>query len=477
MEEEIEIYKQQLIAIDSTIAASGGPSDELNELKSNLEQLIELTTQNLIEQKKKDLLSELDSQIIPAKNDDENETESNVPTKSDSGTHISNIKSSLEELMGKKVRVPFKDLGYQNGVIFSYDEDNLDDIKDVSEANLRIVFSSPITQKMVPCQYFLSGKCKFSDLKCNYSHGHLCSLKDVKDYNEPDYSLISPGCKVLAKNNSSTLGTRDYGVVEMVSNNQEAAIRFQGSANANNVSVPFENILPLGNDDATEFQCESRTNDSDEYLILTIDPTVERLGQWEQHTKGFGSKLMMKLGWMAGSGLGKAGEGRIEPVPTLIYPSGKSLDWCIERRAKDAEEVSVSASKKSNARFVKQQKREQEAKEKQESMFNIINSACGGSSRQSNFLRKESKSSSEVEKPTESDKVRAFKLGQQMEKIRSDISRLEESLKRHKDKVTQESLSSRIRAKNEHLKKLEQEKNKVDQNSDRKSARQKLSIF
>jgi len=126
---------------------------------------------------------------------------------------------------------------------------------------------------------------------------------------------------------------------------------------------------------------------------------------------------------------------------------------------------------------VKQQKREQEAKEKQESMFNIINSACGGSGRQSNFLRKESKSTSEVEKPTESDKVRAFKLGQQMEKIRSDISRLEESLKRHKDKVTQESLSSRIRAKNEHLKKLEQEKNKVDQNSDRKSARQKLSIF
>ena len=164
MEEEIEIYKQQLIAIDSTIAASG-PSDELNELKSNLEQLIELTTQNLIEQKKKDLLSELDSQIIPAKNDDENETESNVPTKSDSVTHFSNIKSSLEELMGKKVRVPFKDLGYQNGVIFSYDEDNLDDIKDVSEANLRIVFSSPITQKMVPCQYFLSGKCKFSDLR------------------------------------------------------------------------------------------------------------------------------------------------------------------------------------------------------------------------------------------------------------------------------------------------------------------------
>ena len=121
---------------------------------------------------------------------------------------------------------------------------------------------------------------------------------------------------------------------------------------------------------------------------------------------------------------------------------------------------------------------EQEAKEKQESMFNIINSACGGSGRQSNFLRKESKSSAEVEKSTESDKVRAFKLGQQIDKIRSDISRLEESLKRAgKDKVTQESLSSRIRAKREHLKKLEQEKSKVDQNSDRKSARQKLSIF
>jgi len=49
------------------------------------------------------------------------------------------------------------------------------------------------------------------------------------------------------------------------------------------------------------------------------------LGSWEQYTKGFGSKIMSKMGYIHGSGLGVNRDGRVEPVPAVIYPTGKSL--------------------------------------------------------------------------------------------------------------------------------------------------------
>ena len=55
------------------------------------------------------------------------------------------------------------------------------------------------------------------------------------------------------------------------------------------------------------------------------------LGEWESYTRGLGSRLMARMGWQGG-GLGKGGQGRVEPVPATLYPQGKSLDWCMERR-------------------------------------------------------------------------------------------------------------------------------------------------
>lgn len=34
---------------------------------------------------------------------------------------------------------------------------------------------------------------------------------------------------------------------------------------------------------------------------------------------------MAKMGYVVGTGLGKRGEGRVEPVPAVVLPPGKSL--------------------------------------------------------------------------------------------------------------------------------------------------------
>lgn len=58
--------------------------------------------------------------------------------------------------------------------------------------------------------------------------------------------------------------------------------------------------------------------------LLTPQPN-EPLGNWERHTRGIGSKIMMQMGYVVGTGLGKRSDGRIEPVKTTVLPAGKSL--------------------------------------------------------------------------------------------------------------------------------------------------------
>ncbi|CAO2577232.1 Zinc finger CCCH-type with G patch domain-containing protein, partial [Lemmus lemmus] len=51
---------------------------------------------------------------------------------------------------------------------------------------------------------------------------------------------------------------------------------------------------------------------------------------WEVHTRGIGSKLLVKMGYEFGKGLGRHAEGRVEPIHAVVLPRGKSLDQCTE---------------------------------------------------------------------------------------------------------------------------------------------------
>jgi G patch domain-containing protein 2 len=51
----------------------------------------------------------------------------------------------------------------------------------------------------------------------------------------------------------------------------------------------------------------------------------KRIGGFEKHTKGFGSKMMEKMGFVPGSGLGKDGQGIVDPLMAVRRPKSLGL--------------------------------------------------------------------------------------------------------------------------------------------------------
>lgn len=527
LERSLEAYEAQLEQIKRALDADPGNTD-LKQLKADLDQVILLTSQSLLEEKKKELLDTL------GEDNADKESIEEPREKKESST----FQEDLDKLVGMKCRAPHLARGsvegtsasFSNAIVFHVEREAGDDMRSLA---VRVVFSHPTSVDMVPCPYFLDGRCRFDDASCKYSHGEICRLEELAEYVEPDFGGLRAGSKVLAKRDSDCGDAlwRHATVVEMEDKSPaNMHVRFSHD-HKDLVSLPIDGVWPLsgggdegaGSDGEDPGQFAETPNagstengsvmESCAPLDLVGNLSSSSLGDWEKHTKGVASRMMAKMGYVTGSGLGRSGQGRVLPVPATVYPSGVSLDWCMEARAKagggdilSVEKTLARQKAKEEKRAMRQSAREAAREKRENSFFDFVNmtvSASGVDKARSRadvneLFHRRGRQKTKKKQPLKLEKdgtpsasssrgstskdmnVKAFKISEDIRKAEKDVDRLEASLERHRsrgDRATAAGVEAKLRVRKEELAVLRGKEGNLSRAKSLIDGNKKLSIF
>jgi hypothetical protein len=191
----------------------------------------------------------------------------------------------------------------------------------------------------------------------------------------------------------------------------------------------------------------------------------------------------------------------VEPVTARLYPQGKSLDWCMERREQLGGEAATSvekilkreakeAERKSLKRAADEKRRDDSAK----SLFDFINVKLGGGNREVG-LPGEKKSKNGFsnnknnvgkgptvdirEETTKGIKIRQFEMGEKITRIERDISKYKTSYERLKEKDPKSAgnMKAKMEGKVEELRKVRHSERKLNHEESSRKSKSKLTIF
>ena len=460
----------QLEMIESALTQDPNNSDLL-QLQSELKQLLAL----------------LSPDPEKSKSDDKETSSSNYNEK---------LTEDFRKLEGQKVRAPVRDeaecseLG--NAVILGVEEGQ--EVREHDDVRVRLVFSHPTSERLVPCKYYLDGRCSRSDEDCRWSHGEVRRLGDLSGYQEPDWSHLTRGSRVLARTERGVWGRGRLTEVTEVMGEMEYLVTWD-TGGSEPVTRTAEEVWPLetGDTDSDEEEHDTELCDpgQESFIPTEIGSSGVKFGDWESHTKGLGSRLMLKMGWVVGSGLGQRGEGRVEPVTARLYPQGKGLDWCMDMREKYGDSLGQDVEKimkKEAKEAVKRSKQRAEAESRRDnsakSLFDFINvNLSSGQASSSGIKRppaeKEKSKTLIKDESDEKIKLKKFKMSEQASRLEKELTKLQESYSRHKgkDAVLASNINSKIQQKTAELNKINAATKNLSKEEGSRKSKSKLSIF
>ncbi|NXG16685.1 ZGPAT protein, partial [Grallaria varia] len=376
LEAAIRTYNAQLEQVKLALGAGQDPSQhsDLVQLQEDLKQLIELTESSLVAVKKSKLLATLDTDAASSSSPaalpgQDSHTESSAQDEEyaafkeaiaglgtdeeppGNNNEISwkregeggdkneskcseeeeeSEREEEEELSGMKVKAPYYSswgtLEYHNAMIVGTEE--LED----GSAGVRVLYLYPTHKSLKPCPFFLDDKCRFKE-NCRFSHGQVVSVEELQPFQEPDLSSLGVGSACLAKHSDGIWYTAKITDVD----SGYYTVKFDSLLLKEAVVEGDSVIPPLRSEDAAESDESDEDSVDDSGYAKGVPENGEwtpacssSFAGWEAHTRGIGSKLLVRMGYEFGKGLGKNSEGRVEPVQAVVLPRGKSLDQCAE---------------------------------------------------------------------------------------------------------------------------------------------------
>ncbi|KAM6147696.1 zinc finger CCCH-type with G patch domain-containing protein [Erethizon dorsatum] len=370
LETALQTYRGQLRQVELALGAGLDASEQadLRQLQGDLKELIELTEASLASVRKSKLLAALDQECppqdaeyqafqkaiaevaeVPATPSADLETgpgreagpEPTEPGQEEEGEEEEDPE---EELNGAKVNAPYYSawgtLEYHNAMVVGSEE------SEDGTACVRVLYLYPTHKSLKPCPFFLEGKCRFKE-NCRFSHGQVVSVDELRPFQDPDLSLLQAGSACLAKHQDGLWHPARITDVD----NGYYTVKFD-SLLLKEAVVEGDSILPPLRTEAEE----SSDSDSGDLGGSSYARVVESgaadtgtcssaFAGWEVHTRGIGSRLLARMGYEFGKGLGRHAEGRVEPISAVVLPRGKSLDQCAEILQKRTKEGQAGANR------------------------------------------------------------------------------------------------------------------------------------
>ncbi|KFB46993.1 AGAP002111-PA-like protein [Anopheles sinensis] len=520
LNESIQQYTAQITQIDQVLQLTTDKNErlELEKLKYDLTELLHLTRETLdhaivdgtsTETKEAadrnggdEVEDEFAQFMKEIKELDKEESDEKEAPSSDDSPAAKQDDLDLDGLVGSKCSAPhvhsWGSKVYHNAMVCSLDTSEL------ANATATVLFTNPTHQEMIPCSYFLEGECRFSEERCRYSHGEVVRLDELRDYREPQFErLRQKGSRALVKQQPSRLWCK--GTVQSVNfETKTCKVQLEEGKQREQQEVPFEDLFPLDDDegdgsggDKSSTDDDSSGEEADEEAIRKaqlvekslFQPAPDRrLGEWEEYTRGIGSKIMQKMGYVVGTGLGKEGEGRVVPVSAQVLPQGRSLDYCMELREQANGDKDLFSVEKKLIQLKKQQERKDArdyarrsaAASERKDVFSFINEQVfnGGESSSSSRANQPQGKGDLKQHSSKNLNIASLKLSEEIRRAEAEVERLKIALTRHKAGTpASDNLLKQIEAKRAEISRMQATEHNISVEQRLRNDKRKMTVF
>ncbi|VDM09851.1 unnamed protein product [Wuchereria bancrofti] len=297
---------------------------QLKEIDAELETCTDLQRRNTLMDSHSDLV-ELIALLT------ENETTS-LTEQDFNETRTSTDVQDSSQLIGMHCLAPYnrivdRAVHFHDAVILDFVENSSED-----DLKVKVLYGHPLEAAMKPCEYFLNDRCNYGN-ECRFSHGEEVSFSALREYQQPDISMIRENSLVLVLGENKLWSSARVTAMD----GEKLAVRLL--LTGKEIAVDQNKIYPipqLANDDEDEAARDDLATTSwKEYKQERRgNVTIGDIGDWEKHTRGIGMKLLLKMGYRAGEGLGRRSDGIVHAIQPVIFPKNKSLDICMEAKNK-----------------------------------------------------------------------------------------------------------------------------------------------
>ncbi|KAI8981990.1 hypothetical protein BDF20DRAFT_818623 [Mycotypha africana] len=396
--------------------------------------------------------------------------------------------NDLPYAVGEKCAIPFQYKSYTvllPAIILGYNDNS-------SQQYAQVLILIPITTETIPCPKQLergTNDCNHGE-HCPYLHdGYTVPADFLLPFEileqENMLEQLQYGRKVWCKEDRNETTAWQLGkIIDQTYGPRWRVHRSMRKVRKRTISVDIEHILPFktleGND-------ENDIEDDTEDPAIFKTPTIvsDEFGSWQAHTTGFATKMMEKMGYVAGQGLGASGEGRVEPIQAKPYGKIRFLKGGDQSRpglglnhTKENEERG-KAKRNKQKKAKQQQAKEKEKAEDETDMFTFMNTLLKED--ETKAVKPKAETTAERKAKTPKD---AREANQMIAKISSDVDKAQynyvhanEAYRRNKGTPFETQFHTKLKAATQTLQALKKQKADLERHAKATKAKKDMYTF